>query len=338
MSSFSHVVPEEKTLELIHDGKSIARYGDGEFNLVRGRKCVPQLFDKACMAELKMILKADNPKCLVGIPYIPDSMPKKRRKSWLTWLPSYEKHLRADKTYYSAFITRPDSAPNINNASYFARVGELWKGQPVALVFGGTRSLTPEFLMATGARSVDAILCSYEDTYSQIDYLVKMARESTASRVILCAGPTATCMAHRLSLQGKHAIDLGHIGMFWPDTDILKNLVKRSADIKANGDIAQLENGYWWPVEKGDIVRQLQAEVDVAESLGGGEHVLVRNAGTGTMVDLLALKYERVYAVEQHPGKFGSLRRNVQAANVFIYPEDIVRYLPPNIEVCEGVR
>lgn len=336
MSVFDSVVGEEATLQLLLEGKSIARYGDGEFNLVRGRKSMPQKFNSKCAHELRDTLKSSREECLIGIPYIPKSMPKRRRESWSKWFPSYEKYLSKKKQYYSAFITRPDSAPNINTEGYFNRVADLWRGLDVALVFGGTRSLTPEFLLAHGARSVNPILCSYEDTYSQIDYLTEMAAKAPERRVLICAGPAGTCLAHRLCRQ-KQALDLGHIGMFWPGSRTLEKLKVKSEAIRASGEIKQLEDGYWWPVDYAHVEAQQTDERVAAGAARGGDALIIRHAGTGILANLVALRYERVYAIEEHPGKFGALRRNVRSDNIFIYPEDVSRYLPPHTEWLEGV-
>jgi hypothetical protein len=85
----------------------------------------------------------------------------------------------------------------------------------VTFVGNGQRSLTARFLMDTGAAHVDWILSPYRDAYDVIDSLVEQVQRANNHRVILCVGPTATCMAERLAEEGRHAIDLGHIGMFW---------------------------------------------------------------------------------------------------------------------------
>jgi hypothetical protein len=72
-----------------------------------------------------------------------------------------------------------------------------------------------EFLINTGAATVFHARCFRRDAYSQIDELEAACLRSGMARAILCAGPTASCLAMRLSRKGMHAIDLGHIGMFW---------------------------------------------------------------------------------------------------------------------------
>ena len=211
------VVGEWGTLLRVVDGKSIARYGDGEFNLVRGGNCVSQRMVPGIQVELQNILHSKDPNLLVAIPRLDKRSPK--NVNWLKCCAQYGSYLKHSKQYYSAFITRPDSAPWISTPSYYDFIESLWKGQEVTFVGNGQRSLTADFLMETGARSVHYVECDYAHTYPRIDALeracLKPMGNEKPRRVLLCAGPTATCLAARLSRQGVQAIDLGHIGMWW---------------------------------------------------------------------------------------------------------------------------
>lgn len=203
---------EEETMARVLGGASIARYGDGEFKIAAGNGCVSQEPDKKLMLELREILARTNTRCIVGIPRLDPRSPK--ITNWRKYEGKYPRFLTSAIDYYSAFITRPDSAPWINTKDFFDQIESLWRGQRVTLVCNGVRSLTPEFLMKTGAAQVDWVECPYRDAYRAIDKLEAEILAIPNKRVLLCAGPTATCLASRLS-KPKHAIDLGHIGMFW---------------------------------------------------------------------------------------------------------------------------
>lgn len=210
---YPHVLGEWDTLKLVLEGKSIARYGDGELKLMQGRRCVSQSADSALMAELVTIISDRNSTALVGIPTLDPRSPKYALWNGMKdkWVP----FLNPSAKYVSSFITRPDSAPWLGVPEYFDDIESLWKGQRVTFVGNGVRSLTPKFLMDTGASHVDWVECSYAHSYTQIDELVRQVRAKGNHRVILCVGPTATCMAERLAKLDFHAIDMGHIGMFW---------------------------------------------------------------------------------------------------------------------------
>lgn len=207
------VVDEHDTLDLVIGGKSIARYGDGEFKIAKGGECVSQERDPRLTVELASILVQHSKKVLTAIPTMDPRGPKYNK--WARYSNVYPRQLNPKKTYYSAFISRPDSAPWINTKEFFDKIEGLWKGQSVTLVACGERSLTKEFLYQTGAYAVNWVPCPRRDAYRVIDDLEKDCMSSPFERVLLCAGPTATCLAWRLGHRGKHAIDLGHIGMFW---------------------------------------------------------------------------------------------------------------------------
>lgn len=210
--SYPKVIDEWKTLEKVLEGHSIARYGDGELKLMLGRRCVSQIASDEIKAELREII-AGKTAALVGIPTVNPKSPK--HHIWEALQSKFEPFLKGKKIYYSSFITRPDSAPWLGVPEYFDKIESLWKNQRVTFVGNGVRSLTPKFLMDTGAQHVDWVECSYAHSYPQIAELYRKAREFPNERVLLCAGPTATCLAERLAWVGRHAVDLGHIGMFW---------------------------------------------------------------------------------------------------------------------------
>lgn len=215
LTGYPQVSGEYETLSMLLAGHSIARFGDGELKNMGGKKCVPQMFRQGLAEELRKVIASKGDLCLIGIPYICPEMSEARQKSWMNYLPHFPQYLNPKTPYYSAFITRPDSAPWINTQRYFDEFEKLWSGQDITLVWGGYRSLYPAFLRERGAKSVKSVLCSYEDAYAQIDMLEQQVMNAGNERVLLCAGPTATCLAYRLSRRGFHALDLGHIGLMW---------------------------------------------------------------------------------------------------------------------------
>ena len=209
---YPKVVGEFETLHQVLEGKSIARYGDGEFNLVRGGNCVSQRKAPGIQTELQNILKSNNHDLLVAIPRLDPRSPK--NSNWTKCTAQYGAYLSPKKVYYSAFITRPDSAPWIACDDYYAQIESLWKGQDITMVYGSRRSLSEDFPAMASAKSIKVVGTDYAHTYHRIDSIQSEIEKVGNERVLLMCGPTATCLAARLA--GKfHAIDLGHIGMWW---------------------------------------------------------------------------------------------------------------------------
>jgi hypothetical protein len=202
------VLSEDETLRLVLEGRSLARYGDGEFKICFGGNAKSQKFDPLLAKRLREILKSTPSSCLVGIP----NLHEPTKPFW--------DQFRNDRTvglfdmkrrYASAFVSRPDSAPWIHRPDYWAQLEKLWKGQAVTLVRGSNKSLTFD-LLTRSAASVNEILCARQHAWADRDELLE--RIGRPSRVLLCCGATATVLAADLDARGVHAVDLGHIGMW----------------------------------------------------------------------------------------------------------------------------
>lgn len=212
--SYPTVLGEFDTLAAVVSGRSIARYGDGEFKMAaHGAGIKSQVANTMLSRRLKQILH-DSGECLVGIPNIKDCIEKNpnldKVEFWLKQRGFW--NLLADREYVSSFITRPDSAPWIDTDDYWALLETLWRGLDVTLVRGSGKSFTAERLMAAGAKSVCEIQAPRQHAWAEYDSLLK--RIGRPKRALLCLGPTATVMAVDLCARGVHAIDLGHLGMF----------------------------------------------------------------------------------------------------------------------------
>lgn len=205
--TYPPVLGELETLRLVAAGRSLARYGDGEFNLCRGARAKAQAYDRQLSWRLQAALHVSGD-CLIGIPNLRSETPKAAfwRKYESAW------GLLGARNYVSSFVTRPDSAPWINTPEYWTLVESLWRGQKIVLVRGNARSLTAEEL--TGA-DVTEILAPAEDAWAHYDDLLTAVVAMQPARVLLCLGPTATVMAVDLCKLGIHAIDTGHLGLFW---------------------------------------------------------------------------------------------------------------------------
>lgn len=213
MKDYPNVIGEFDTLAMVLDGRSIARYGDGEFKMAANHYVgiKSQVPNTRLASRLEAILRDGSAgECLVGIPNIRSATPK---------ADFWNKHARfchllGAREYVSSFITRPDSAPWIDIPEYWAMVESLWRGKHVTLVRGSSKSFTAERLMLAGAARVTEVLTAGpQHAYTEYDQLLeRIGRPETA---LLCLGPTATVMAVDLCARGVHAIDCGHLGMFY---------------------------------------------------------------------------------------------------------------------------
>lgn len=230
---YPKVMDEFATLEAAIRGKSLARYGDGELRLAVGADSVSQRErSPELRRELMMILKDPDERCLVCIPNIDSATPKKvnwERYARVQYVRLYD----PKKTYGSAFITRPDSAPWIDTPGYWSRVKDLWKGKTVVLVTGNDKSLSLDLLK--DAKSVRLIRGPETNAYSSLSKIESQIGR-TKEPILICLGAAATCLAWRLAKKGMHGLDLGHIGMMMRHQGKWHNQTdaRRIDDIKRN--------------------------------------------------------------------------------------------------------
>ena len=193
-------------MQLVLDGASLARFGDGELNICLGRGIKSQAYHEKLRRRLREILY-DSGACLVGIPNVMANT----KTFWDGFrTPRYAELFRPGRKYVSAFVTRPDSAPWINTPLYWRALEDLWRGEDVTLVRGSEKSLTRATLKS--ARSVREIFCAPQHAWAS--YSTLLTEVGTPRRALLCCGPTATVLAVDLCARGVHAVDLGHVGLW----------------------------------------------------------------------------------------------------------------------------
>lgn len=210
MSAYPTVIGEWETLDAVRHGASLARYGDGEFSMCFGGPMKSQRHDPTLARRLRAILH-DSGSCLVGIPNIHPSVDTPKRASWDRFLEKTPALLSPTRTYWSAFISRPDSAPWIDTPEYWAAVEQVWDGRDVVLVRGSDKGFRPEEL--TGARSVRVVTGLRQHSWSEYDRLMADVGQHD-DLVLLCLGATATVMAVELCAAGMQAVDVGHLALF----------------------------------------------------------------------------------------------------------------------------
>lgn len=217
METYPQVMTEWETLELVLQNKlSMSRFGDGEIRLAMGqpaKPCKTQRHEPGLDAELRTLLEGHT-QSLICLPRIRPGIPL-YDKLWVKFLQPKWTKLIGPAPYGSSFISRPESAPEIDVPEYWERVTRLWAGQHVTLVIGQPEdgkhySLTPEHMLE--AKSLDLITGPQRDAYRMIDMLDAQIGSARDRVVIMCLGATATCLVERCAKRGVQALDLGSIG------------------------------------------------------------------------------------------------------------------------------
>jgi glycosyltransferase GT-like protein len=204
------VVGEYETIAAVAQGNNLARFGDGEVKIAHGFGYSREPPNRDLTAEIRRIIAEPNDRCLVGIPTMDKRGPK--YANWTRHIARFNSVLSPSLTYYSAFVTRPDSAPWIDSPDYGRLVQSLWQDKRAAVVCERKGSIFDS--VRRGAGKTKHIECPHSQAYAAIDALEAAVIKADPEIAILSAGPTATCLANRLAKHGIHAVDLGSMGRF----------------------------------------------------------------------------------------------------------------------------
>lgn len=202
------IAGELETMTKVAAGASLARFGDGELKMMFGKSYVRQRGSLAIATELFNVLNHPAEQCLVGIPTLDPKGPK--YENWTRHVERYERVIQRPGPFYSAFVTRPDSAPWIESQEYLRLVLSVWANRRALIVCEPTNKLLP--VMRATAGSLQHIQCPSHESYPLIG---KFEREILAAKpeiTVLCCGVTATCLANRLAGHGLHTLDFGSAG------------------------------------------------------------------------------------------------------------------------------
>lgn len=222
-------MPPEKTIKYILENKcSVARYGDGEFNLIlsptelRFQSYSPKLAEK-----LEMALSSTDEKLLLCIPgsFVNTRHYKTNAKKWWRNWSVYDDHqkkiitlLRSlGKSHYifgDAQMTR--IYMHYKSVKYTERliplIKKLWDKKDMMVVEGDKTCLGSRNDLFDNAESIKRILCPATDAFSYYEEILEsVLKHYNGELILLALGPTATILAADLSKHNIQALDVGHI-------------------------------------------------------------------------------------------------------------------------------
>ncbi len=204
---YPDVLSVADTVKLLQDGASLARLGDGEFNLALGKRAICyQKNSPKLQRRMREILSHPNGKCLVGIPPRP-TQPGFFRE-YFTRYPRILSMMNLNTTYANANISR-------NNEFLVPGIKEyrkIWDGKTVVFIYSsaGRFDITPDLF--SNIKTYHHIDIGARDAFEQYDDIMSQACEYPTDYLFLIAcGPAATVFAYDLCAMGYQAIDIGHL-------------------------------------------------------------------------------------------------------------------------------
>jgi len=217
----AHFLSAEETIQLcVEQKKSIIRFGDGEFNMLRGLDISYQRNHP----ELKRLLEATIKEYLNSLekcPYIlcmPGDFLKcsgfkllKRQTYFRSWSPSrryFNQHFDFPITYGDAFLFATE---------YQNIYPQIWTKSDIShIVFVNPSEAAFNEFNSTVSCRVSFVPIPSENAFSQMDNILDEIKKTIGSEaqattmVLTSAGPCGKALVFALSMQGFRAIDTGH--------------------------------------------------------------------------------------------------------------------------------
>ena len=200
---------------------SVARFGDGEMDIITGHSIPYQDYDENLANELKNIISSEsNESLVVCLSDVFEGLDRYNQSAVDFW----KQHLNNNYIYYkslckapwygSTFISQPymDLVDKSLSNMYFKNIKNLWDKRDILIVEGvNSRSGVGNDLF-DNANSVERIICPSKNAYSKIDEIESLIERHAENKLVLSIlGPTAKVLAKRLSIKKFQAIDMGHI-------------------------------------------------------------------------------------------------------------------------------
>ncbi len=216
---------EETIQKILQDKCSLARFGDGEFSLMRGGRIRFQNPSPRLAQQLKAVLASEFQNLLIGLPECFGTLEHfapHAAEFWRKWMAKKRTSIYAcldmDRIYYSAFFTRV-YMPYVKTethyqrcGAYFTQIKKIWEGRDVVICEGeGTRFGMFNDLLE-GSKSIRRILCPACGAFDKYDAILSAFDGIDKDVLVLAAlGPTATVLAYDLCQKGFQTLDIGHL-------------------------------------------------------------------------------------------------------------------------------
>ncbi len=213
LSQYPEVRSEVETIKNIAGkGQSIARFGDGEFNMCIGRHKSFQKYDETLVARLKEVLASNEDGLLIGIPTI------RSEKDLTVILKKFVirrghrvlELLERNRIYESATLTTVFPSKPADLSNHVNLLKSIWTGRKVVFVVGASSRFFYEKELFDNMAEHQFIYGPAKNAFAQYDDLLNQVTAYDQSWLILISlGPTATVMAYDLFKLGYQSIDLG---------------------------------------------------------------------------------------------------------------------------------
>lgn len=211
------------TVDAIIDGKSLIRFGDGEFGIYRGHDIHYQPWSEELLVEFQKIKKdfeSQTPNCryILAVPkkYMQckgKELGKKRVlvSSWAESRLQFKKSFNRTLRYGDSFLFEK------KNVDLYKRI---WNhpGDTRTIIFVHNNPEYAKYFANTYGRTVEYVACPSYDAFADWEKIYNKIIKTIADKglntdnvqIVLSAGPAGKVLCYHLSARGYHCVDSGH--------------------------------------------------------------------------------------------------------------------------------
>ena len=221
------VRPSIESLSLIERNKvSLCRFGDGEFEIMRGNnRAWFQQHDELLAMRLREIVLSVDDNILIAIAnnfgcldqYTEEAADAIRDYVCNGSRDEIMKMINPEHIYYDAYVTRPYIIHKDKNMAIeiFAAFKRIWSHQDVLLVEGEYSKIGEGNDLFSSANSVTRFLCPSTNAFAEYEWILREVTKEMAtarySLILISLGPAATVLAYDLAKRGYWALDIGQL-------------------------------------------------------------------------------------------------------------------------------
>lgn len=216
--AFENVMTVSETLHYVLENKvSMTRFGDGEFDCMFGKGIRYQKASKSLAARLKEVFSSQNKNLLVctwrydkskEIAAYKDHHDFDFYDKYFAYRGQEVASLASSQRYGDSLVSRTDSF----KAGELNTIRQLWANRNLVVVTGKDSAFDLDSRLFDQIKSISFVYGKAQNAFDEYNDLLKKCCEKPKDALFLISlGPTATVLAHDLTLQGYQALDMGHI-------------------------------------------------------------------------------------------------------------------------------
>lgn len=218
------ILETTKSIDLLNNSNfSLARFGDGEMNILMGGDIHFQQYNRELASTLRKILTSSNhPNLRLGIPLAINTVQGYKPDVRIFWSKNMDtgrihwmRLCGFKREFLNASLTRCyfDYEEKLQSKVWFENIIKLWAGNKILIIEGQSSRLGVGNGLFSNALQIERIICPGKNAWDHYDQILSCSIKQGGKHDLILAslGPTATVLAHDISKLGFRIIDIGHL-------------------------------------------------------------------------------------------------------------------------------